>query len=113
MCCSVSLADADHFFVDFAILMNQFMHYNAYMDPLHFLDEAEIPITDTVTPDINYNMLISSYGRKKQDSFLKKEMFTSDTFLNVKQSCILVIRVVFKVQLKDLMTANTKNIFKN
>lgn len=40
-------------------------------------------------------------------------MFTSDTFLNVKQSCILVIRVVFKVQLKDLMTANTKNIFKN
>jgi len=39
-------------------------------------------------------------------------MFTSDTFLNVKQSCILVIRVVFKVQLKDLMTANTKNICK-
>lgn len=35
-------------------------------------------------------------------------MFILDTFLNVKQSCILVIRVVFKVQLKDLMTANTK-----
>lgn len=108
------MAGADHLFVDFAILMNQFIHYNAYMDPLHFLDEAEILITDTVTSDINYNMLIGSYGRKKkQDSFLKKEMFTSDTFLNVKQSCILVIRVVFKVQLKDLMTANTKNIFKN
>lgn len=44
---------------------------------------------------------------------LKKEMFNSDTFLNVKQNCILVIRVVFKVQLKDLMTANTKNICKN
>lgn len=35
-------------------------------------------------------------------------MFILDTFLNVKRSCILVIRVVFKVQLKDLMTANTK-----
>lgn len=50
---------------------------------------------------------------KKNRSLLKKEMFTSDTFLDVKKSCILVIRVVFKVQLKDLMTANTKNIFKN
>lgn len=79
----------------------------------HFLDEAELLIAETVTSDINYNMLITCYVRKKQDSFLKKEMFTSDTFLNVKQSCILVIRVVFKVQLKDLMTANTKNIFKN
>lgn len=99
MCCNVSLADADYFFVDFAILMNQFI-----IQCIH----------GQITSDIKYNIQelchYSSYGRKKQDSFLKKEMFTSDTFLNVKQSCILVIRVVFKVQLKDLMTANTKNI---
>ncbi len=84
------------------------------MDQLHLLDEEESLIIDTITADIMRNRShYSSYGRKKQDSFLKKEMFTSDTFLNVKQSCILVIRVVFQVQLKDLMTANTKNIFKN
>lgn len=67
------MAGADHLFVDFAILMNQFIHYNAYMDPLHFLDEAEILITDTVTSDINYNMLIGSYGRKKKTGQFSKK----------------------------------------
>ncbi len=57
---------------------------------------------------------VATEEKIKQDSFLKKkEMFTSDTFLNVKQSCIFVIRVVFKEQLKDLVTANTKNTFLN
>lgn len=77
------------------------------MNESHYPDEPKWLIS-TITLDITH-----SYDKKKQESFLKKEMFTSDTFLNVKQSCILVIRVVFKVQLTDLMTANTKNIFKN
>jgi len=62
MCCNFELADADHFFADFATLINKFI-----IQCMH----------ERLTSDIKYNILkfchYSSYGRKKTGQFSKKK----------------------------------------
>lgn len=52
------MADADHFFVDNAVLKNQFIIQRIH-DQLHFLDEEESLIVDTITAHIKYIMRIA------------------------------------------------------